>query len=177
MVRRCWSKECVLLGTIYESIINDLASVEDNLKSVNRAAPPWLSEMLSYCLGGGGKRIRPQVMFNAYLASGGTELDYVVPVAAALELVHTATLVHDDINDHGVMRRGRKTINEVWGRTFALLTGDYLFTKVYSLMAPYHDMNITFAEATVALVEGETLQAHAAKNDNLNRDIYQQISC
>jgi geranylgeranyl pyrophosphate synthase len=134
-----------------------------------------LQDASRYIISAGGKRVRPRVMFLAYLACGGEDLEEVVPVAAAIELVHTATLVHDDINDHGVTRRGKVTINEQWGRTFALLTGDFLFTQVYSLMAPYKDLNITFAEATVALVEGETLQAQAAKDNNLSREIYQQV--
>jgi geranylgeranyl pyrophosphate synthase len=66
-------------------------------------------------------------------------------------------------------------VNAIWGRTFALLTGDFLFTKVYELMAPYKDLNITLAEGTVALVEGETLQASAAKEGKLTREIYYQI--
>src|SRR5205085_9772011 len=98
-----------------------------------------------------------------------------VPLSAAIELVRTATLVHDDINDHGTTRRGRVTVNERWGRTFALLTGDFLFTKVYELMAPYKDLNIALAEATVALVEGETLQASAVKDNNFTREVYYRI--
>ena len=66
--------------------------------------------------------------------------------ASLIELLHTATLVHDDINDHGITRRGRPTINARWGRTFALLTGDFLFTKVYELMAPYKDLNKRLAD-------------------------------
>jgi geranylgeranyl pyrophosphate synthase len=92
-----------------------------------------------------------------------------------VELVHTASVVHDDINDHGIVRRGRPSVNAIWGRTFALLTGDFLFTKVYELMAPYKDLNIILAEATVALVEGETLQAAAVKEGNLSRQVYYDI--
>ncbi len=116
-----------------------------------------------------------QVYQTVIEAAGGNDLSQAVPLAAAVELVHTATLVHDDINDFGKVRRGRTTINERWGRTFALLTGDYLFAKVYELVAPYKNMNVTFSEATVALVEGETLQAAAAKSNTLNRETYQQI--
>jgi octaprenyl-diphosphate synthase len=136
---------------------------------------PVLQEASKHIISAGGKRVRPRVLFLAYQSVGGTDLERAVPVAAAIELVHTATLVHDDINDHGRVRRGRTTVNEKWGRTFALLTGDYLFTRVYTLMAPYGDLNTSFAEATVALVEGETLQAAAVKNNTLNREIYQQI--
>jgi octaprenyl-diphosphate synthase len=134
-----------------------------------------LEEASRHILTAGGKRVRPQILFLAYQAVGGLDLASAVPLAAAVELVHTATLVHDDINDHGHVRRGRTTVNERWGQTFALLTGDYLFSRVYSLMAPFGDLNKILAEATVALVEGETLQAVAARSNTLSRDIYQQI--
>ena len=152
-----------------------LLAVDDLLVDIVESEVLILEEASRHIISAGGKRIRPRVMFYSYLASGGKDLSLAVPVAAALELVHTATLVHDDINDHGRMRRGRVTINEKWGRTFALLTGDFLFTKVYELMAPYGDLNITFADATVALVEGETLQAQAARDNTLTRDVYQKI--
>jgi geranylgeranyl pyrophosphate synthase len=134
-----------------------------------------LEEASRHILRAGGKRVRPRVLFLAFQAVGGQDFASAVPLAAAIELVHTATLVHDDINDHGTTRRGQATVNERWGRTFALLTGDFLFAKVYTLMAPYKDLNKILAEATVALVEGETLQASAAKNNGLNRETYQQI--
>lgn len=134
-----------------------------------------LEETSRHVIAAGGKRIRPRVLFLAYQSVGGRDLASAVPLAAAVELIHTATLVHDDINDRGHVRRGQETINERWGQTFALLTGDYLFTKVYTLMVPYGDLNKILAEATVALVEGETLQAVAARSDKLSREVYQQI--
>ncbi len=152
-----------------------LSATDDLMLETVRSDVAVLQEASRHIIGAGGKRFRPRLLFLAYQAAGGTDLARCVPVAAAIEMVHTATLVHDDINDHGKMRRGRVTINERWGRTFALLTGDFMFTKVYSLMAPYGDLNVTFAEATVALVEGETLQAEAARNDTLSRQVYQQI--
>jgi geranylgeranyl pyrophosphate synthase len=112
----------------------------------------------------------------SYLAAGGQDIAEAVPLAAAIELVHTATLVHDDINDHSLTRRGKISVHARWGRTFALLTGDYLFTKVYELMAPYGaDFNVIMANACVKLVEGETLQAEAAKNGAINQEIYKTI--
>lgn len=152
-----------------------LLAVEQKLMDAVETDVQVLREASRHILSAGGKRIRPRLTFLAYMAVGGQRVEEAVPVAAAVELVHTATLVHDDINDHGMMRRGRKTINSIWGRTFALLTGDYLFTRVYTLMAPYKDLNAIFAEMTVALVEGETMQAAAAKNGQLNREVYAQI--
>jgi geranylgeranyl pyrophosphate synthase len=134
-----------------------------------------LREASKHILQAGGKRVRPRLVILSYLACGGTNIKQVLPVAAAIELVHTASVVHDDINDHGIMRRGRPSVNALWGRTFALLTGDFLFTKVYELMAPHKDLNVILAEATVALVEGETLQAAAVKDGNLSRQVYYDI--
>src|SRR5947207_1090008 len=152
-----------------------LQAVDDLLKSIVNSDVDILRDASHHILEAGGKRVRPRLTLLAYEAVGGTDLNAVLPVAAAVELVHTATLVHDDINDHGITRRGRPTVNARWGRTFALLTGDYLFTKVYELMAPYKDLNIVFAEATIALVEGETLQAAAAKAGQLDRETYARI--
>ncbi|HRF94299.1 MAG TPA: polyprenyl synthetase family protein [Aggregatilineales bacterium] len=134
-----------------------------------------LRDASRHIIDSGGKRIRPKIVLLSYIATGGSDIDYAVPPAAAIELVHTASVVHDDINDHGVVRRGRPSVNAIWGRTFALLTGDFLFTKVYELMSPYGDLNILFARAAIALVEGETLQAAAVKNNTLTSDIYFRI--
>ncbi len=134
-----------------------------------------LRDASSHILQAGGKRIRPRLVLLACEAAGGNDLARVIPVAAAVELVHTASVVHDDINDHGVMRRGRPSVNSIWGRTFALLTGDFLFTCVYSLMAPYKDLNIILSDATTALVEGETLQAAAVRDGDFTRKSYMKI--
>lgn len=152
-----------------------MQAVEDLMFTAVDSDVEVLRDASRHILAAGGKRMRPRLVLLAYEALGGTDVDKVLPVAAAVELVHTATLVHDDINDHGMLRRGRETINAIWGRTFALLTGDYLFTKVYTLMAPYGDLNVVFSEMTAALVEGETLQAAAAKSGNLNRETYGRI--
>ncbi|MFW5771813.1 MAG: polyprenyl synthetase family protein [Phototrophicaceae bacterium] len=134
-----------------------------------------LRDASRHILQAGGKRIRPRMVLLSHAATGSGDLSAAVPAAAAIELVHTASVVHDDINDHGVVRRGRPSVNSIWGRTFALLTGDFLFTKVYELMAPYGELNALFAEATIALVEGETLQASAVKDKNLSREVYHKI--
>lgn len=134
-----------------------------------------LRDASRHILEAGGKRIRPRLTLLSFAAAGGKHYDHVVQVAAAVELVHTASVVHDDINDHGIVRRGRPSVNSIWGRTFALLTGDFLFTKVYELMAPHQDLNIILAEATSALVEGETLQASAVKDNNFSRKVYFDI--
>lgn len=134
-----------------------------------------LKDASQHILKAGGKRIRPRMTLLSYLAAGGEDVREVAAPAAAVELMHTASVVHDDINDHGVVRRGRPSVNAKWGRTFALLTGDFLFTAVYQLMAPYGEMNVVLANAATALVEGETLQAWAVKNNEFTSENYMRI--
>lgn len=162
---------------IVANIVNEgLAAVEEKLESVVATDVTLLEDASRHIVSAGGKRLRPRLALLSYLAAGGQSPHDVIPLAAAIELVHTATLVHDDINDHSDTRRGKVTVHARWGRTFALLTGDYLFTKVYEMMAPYgRDYNMIMAEACVKLVEGETLQAAAAKSGQMDRETYKQI--
>lgn len=153
-----------------------IEAVEETLVAAIDSEVGLLNDASRHILTSGGKHLRPHLAFLSYLAVGGNNLMDVVPMATAVEMVHTATLVHDDINDHSLLRRGRPSVHARWGRTFALLTGDYLFAKVYQLMAPYGTAyNVVFANACVELVEGETLQAVAAKSGEIDRETYKRI--
>ncbi len=153
-----------------------IAAVEEALVAAIDSEVSLLNDASRHILTSGGKQLRPHIAFLSYLALGGDDLSEVVPMATAVEMVHTATLVHDDINDHSLLRRGRPSVHARWGRTFALLTGDYLFAKVYQLMAPYGTAyNMVFANACVELVEGETLQAVSAKAGEIDRETYKRI--
>ena len=152
-----------------------LEAIEAAMSAATCSDVDVLREASHHILSAGGKRIRPRLLLLTYLALGGRDIEYAAKPAAAIELMHTASVVHDDINDHGIVRRGRPSVNSIWGRTFALLTGDFLFTAVYELMAPYQNLNIDLAKSATALVEGETLQASAVKNSTFTREIYMQI--
>jgi geranylgeranyl pyrophosphate synthase len=161
---------------VSEILEKGMEAVEEQLTSIVRSDVAVLEDASLHIVSSGGKRVRPRMVLLGYLAAGGTDVDSVIPLAAAVEMVHTATLVHDDINDHSETRRGKITVHARWGRTFALLTGDYLFTKVYELMAPYGvEPNVIIADACTKLVEGETLQAAAAKSGSMGRETYKQI--
>lgn len=168
-------------GALIEQVkLNDsldewMAAVECAMLAATDSDVQILREASRHILSAGGKRVRPRLLLLSYLALGGRDLAHVAKPAAAIELMHTASVVHDDINDHGTLRRGRPSVNALWGRTFALLTGDFLFTAVYELMAPYHDLNIDLATAATGLVEGETLQASAVKNRTFTREAYMEI--
>jgi len=150
-------------------------AVDETMLQATHSEVELLQNASHHIISAGGKRIRPQMLLLTYLGLGGDDLNHALPVAASIEMVHTASVVHDDINDHGVTRRGRASVNAKYGRTFALLTGDFLFTKVYELMASYSEANTIFAQATKSLVEGETLQAAAVKENNLSREVYMRV--
>lgn len=178
----CWIVQKYLKVVNEEGVMSEqlieaaMAEVEERLVQVIDSEVELLNDASRHILTSGGKRIRPRVGLLSYLAVGGENLSDAVSMVAAIEMVHTATLVHDDINDHSLVRRGRPAVHARWGRTFALLTGDYLFTKVYELMAPYGaDMNVIMADACSKLVEGETLQAATAKAGTIDRETYKRI--
>lgn len=161
---------------IHQQIEQGMVAVSNYLQDVLGSRVDILQDASVHIVSSGGKRLRPKMALLAYLAAGGQRLQESVGLAAAVELVHTATLVHDDINDHSLTRRGKPTVHARWGRTFALLTGDYMFAKVYEMMAPYGSpFNEIMSQAAVRLVEGETLQAAAAKAGDINRETYKQI--
>ena len=116
------------LSAIYQSIQEDLSRVKECLGSIIKVDFPWLSEQLDYVVGGGGKGIRPALT----LLSGKFyqyNFEFLLPMAASVELMHTATLIHDDAIDKSMSRRGRATIYKLWGEEPAVLLGDYLFAK------------------------------------------------
>lgn len=167
-----WAVGQASLGELVDA---GLVSIEQAMFQATSSEVDVLKDASRHILSAGGKRIRPRLLLLSYLALGGDDLELVAKPAAAVELMHTASVVHDDINDHGIVRRGRPSVNSIWGRTFALLTGDFLFTAVYELMAPYQHLNVDLARAATALVEGETLQASAVKDNIFTRDIYMRI--
>ena len=163
------------LNAIYESMQEDLGKVEDRLRSVSRVDFPHLSELLAHSLKGNGKRIRPALT----LLSGkfyDYNLDYLIPMATAVELMHTATLVHDDAIDKSLVRRGRPTVNKLWGEEKAVLLGDYLFAEAGALTATTQNLRVIkrFAETLKTISSGELNQAFDAFNREQGRQQYIQ---
>jgi len=163
------------LGTIYEPIQEDLAKVEDRLRSVSKVDFLYLSELLDYSLRSNGKRIRPVLT----LLSGkfyDYNLDNLLVMAMAVEIMHTATLVHDDAIDNSLVRRGRPTVNKLWGDEKAVLLGDYLFAEAGALTASTQNLRAIklFAETLKTISSGELNQAFNAFNLDQGRPQYFQ---
>ncbi len=165
----------MLLNKIYEPVQEDLVKVGESLRTVSKVDFPWLSEMLDYSLRDSGKKIRPAL---ALLAGKFYDynLDYLLPMAAAVELMHTATLVHDDSIDKSLVRRGKPTINSVWGEEKAVLLGDYLFAKAGEFAADTQNLRVVklFAQTIMTITSGELSQAFSAFNLKQTREDYLQ---
>ncbi|MBA7656455.1 Heptaprenyl diphosphate synthase component 2 [subsurface metagenome] len=164
-----------MLSTIYEPIQEDLVKVEARLRSVCEVDFPWLSKLLEHSLKSGGKRIRPALVLLAGKFYN-YDLSYLLPVATAIEILHTATLVHDDAIDNSLVRRGRPTINKVWGEDKAILLGDYLLAKSEELVADTQNLRVIklFAQTLMAISSGELNQAFSAFNLEQTRQQYLQ---
>ena len=163
----------MLLNSIYESIEADLISVEEDLRSILKVDFPWLSEMLGYSLSGGGKRIRPALTLLC-----GKFYDYnlerLQPMGVAIELMHTATLVHDDAIDKSMVRRGRPTINSLWDDERAVLLGDYLFARAGECATYTQDLYVVrlFTQTLAIISSGELEQIISAFNPEQAREDY-----
>jgi len=137
----------------------ELGLVERGLKDAVASQVDVLAVASEHIIGSGGKRFRPKLVLLAYKAAGGQDTTAAVPVAVAVELLHTASLVHDDINDHSDLRRGRASVNARWGNGLALLIGDFVFVRLLDLIAGCEKRVVqVISECCTAIVEGETLQ-------------------
>jgi len=116
------------------------------------------------------------VVLLSFKAAGGQDVSQAVPLAAAVELLHTASLVHDDINDRSDLRRGQPTVNAQWGNSLALLVGDFIFVRLLQLIAGFAPRAIRIlADCCTAIVEGETLQMLHLRDLSLTEETYLQI--
>jgi len=157
--------------------LEELDLVEDVLRRAVASNVELLSRASEHIIRSGGKRLRPRIVLLSYEAAGGEDLSAAVSVAAAVELLHTASLIHDDINDRSDMRRGRATVNARWGDSLALLTGDFIFIKLLSMIAAFDSRVIrVLADCCTAIVEGETLQMLSLGDTEMAEETYLRIA-
>jgi geranylgeranyl pyrophosphate synthase len=147
-----------------------LARVEERLLEIARDSGPVLSDHATGTMTAGGKRLRPLLVV---LAAGGTDGLGVVRGAVAVELVHAATLVHDDVLDAAALRRGRPTVVASAGRDLAVATGDLLFSRAFTELLPSGvDAVRALGEAGSALAEGELMQRADAFDASVSVERY-----
>ena len=132
-----------------------------------------VSQVSQYIVAAGGKRLRPALLLLMCGALGYTgEQRY--NLAAVVEFIHTATLLHDDVVDESALRRGRATANDAFGNPASVLVGDFLYSRAFQMMVDAGDMRImkTLAEATNVIAEGEVLQLMNMHDANLSKEGY-----
>ena len=134
---------------------------------------PLVSQVSQYIIAAGGKRLRPALLLLMCGALGYQEKQR-FNMAAVVEFIHTATLLHDDVVDESTLRRGRATANEAFGNPASVLVGDFLYSRAFQMMVEAGDMRImqTLAEATNVIAEGEVLQLMNMHDASLTEDGY-----
>jgi len=157
-------------------ISSELALVEERIRQSIVSEEPLLHDIARYVIEAGGKRIRPVVTLLSFQALGGKDVRQAIDLAAALELIHSATLIHDDINDGGEMRRGRLAAYKKFGLQNALVTGDFLFVKAFGIGGKFDaDIVELTADACAALAEGEIRQKRHAYDTQVSQEEYLDI--
>ena len=166
------------MGEVKSGLVaaRELSLVEDALKAALASDVRLLSEAGQYILSSGGKRLRPKTVLLSYEAAGGEDVSRAVPLAAAVELLHTASLIHDDINDRSAMRRGKPSVSAQWGDSLALLVGDFVFVKLLNLASGFDSRVFrVLAGCCSAIVEGETLQMVHLGDTRMTEETYLSI--
>lgn len=137
---------------------------------------PRIPEVTAHLVGAGGKRLRPMLTLAAARLCG-YDGPYHVHLAATVEFIHTATLLHDDVVDESRQRRGRPTANLLWDNKSSVLVGDYLFSRSFQLMTETGNIDVLriLSNASATIAEGEVLQLTAATDLRTDESIYLQV--
>jgi octaprenyl-diphosphate synthase len=149
----------------FACVAEELELVEENLLRSIRSDERGLTEISAHLIEGGGKRIRPMVTLLVFKMFGGKRVADAVDIATALELIHTATLLHDDIIDGAEIRRGKESAYKKFGLKSTLVTGDFLFIKAFEFAGKFDETVVQWtADACTRLTEGEMLQGSFNRN-------------
>ena len=157
-------------------IADDMLAMDAIIARRLESNVPLVAQVSQYIIAAGGKRLRPALVL---LMSGA--LGYQGPqrlnLAAVVEFIHTATLLHDDVVDESTLRRGRSTANEVFGNPASVLVGDFLYSRAFQMMVEVGEMRImeTLAEATNVIAEGEVLQLMNMHDADLTEEGYLRV--
>ena len=167
--------DTTLKSDMFDVIQADLEEFEPALAASVVSDTPLITDVGEHLVSSGGKRLRPALFLLA--ARGGASFDRVraMPIAIALELIHTASLVHDDVIDEADTRRGAATTNSKWGNQVAILSGDYLFARAFKLVAEAgydSSVYVKLAQLVCTLSEGEILQDHTVYQVPASEDAY-----
>lgn len=161
---------------VLDLLNDDIRRVEEQFRKDLDSRVPLIRKVGEYVLASGGKRVRPMMLLLSAQLSG-YQGDSHIGLASVVEFIHTATLLHDDVVDSAVLRRGQDSANAVWGNEASVLVGDFLFAKSFSIMVREGNLEIlrTLSDATTQMAEGEVLQLISTSDVALDEDRYIEV--
>ncbi len=164
------------IEAIREFIAADMQAIDRVIRSRLHSEVALIGQVAEYIIGGGGKRLRPALVVLSAGAHGYQGAMH-HPLAAVIEFIHTATLLHDDVVDESGLRRGRATANSLFGNAASVLVGDFVYSRAFQMMVEAGNMRIleVLAEATNIIAEGEVLQLMNCRNPDIDEAGYLQV--
>ncbi|MGB0459037.1 MAG: polyprenyl synthetase family protein [Porticoccaceae bacterium] len=165
------------MAFFHDSVADEFESVNQLILNSLKSDVGLVENIGSYIVDSGGKRLRPVLVLLSALANGYNSGRDHIKIAAIIEFIHTATLLHDDVVDVSALRRGRETANEIWGNAPSVLVGDFLYSRAFQMLVEISDMSImsVFADATNVISEGEVQQMANAGNPDLDESTYKEV--
>ena len=159
-----------------EIVFEDLEKVNSRVLDLARSYASLIPEVTKYLLDAGGKRLRPMLTLASGMLVSGQEVsnNSCVDLAASVEFIHTATLLHDDVIDSSMKRRGKETANNIWGNKGSILVGDYLFSQAFELMVKTKSLDALqmLANASAVIAEAEVWQLDLIDNIAISQKEY-----
>ncbi|WP_077340937.1 octaprenyl diphosphate synthase [Pseudocolwellia agarivorans] len=164
------------LKNIQKLAHDDMSLVNDLIYSQLQSDVALINQLGIYIVNGGGKRMRPMLTVLAAKALGYNNNEH-ISIAAIIEFIHTATLLHDDVVDESNMRRGRETANALFGNSASVLVGDFLYTRSFQMMTKLNNMRIMdiLSDATNIVAEGEVLQLMNCNDPDTTEESYLEV--
>ncbi|NUS39585.1 MAG: octaprenyl-diphosphate synthase [Lysobacter sp.] len=169
------------LPEIQRLAADDMAAVDALIRRRLASDVVLINQVAEYIIGAGGKRLRPMLLLLAAGALGDEPNKGIGPdahqLAAVVDFIHTATLLHDDVVDESDLRRGRRTANAVWGNAASVLVGDFLYSRGFQLMVELDRMEVMriLADTTNRIAEGEVLQLLHVRNPDTDEAAYLRV--
>jgi len=164
------------IAEVFDFVRDELASVEDILRNGLSSDVHLIGQVGRYVFESGGKRMRPLLTILSSKVCGYEGGSHLI-MAAVTELIHTATLLHDDVVDHAELRRGARSVNALWSSETSILVGDFLFTRSFYMMVQQKDLRILelISKACCQLAEGEILELAKSGDPGIEEDDYLKI--
>lgn len=157
-------------------IANDMGTVNSLIQRRLQSDVVLINQLSHYIIGNGGKRLRPMLALLTARACGYNGQHH-IDIAAIVEFIHTATLLHDDVVDESDMRRGKDTANNIWGNQAAVLVGDFLYSRAFEMMVDVGEMRVmqVLSQATNIIAEGEVLQLLNCNDADTTEERYLEV--